>query len=1176
MTSLTTMFVVGPEEYVEFNETMGSKAFLEHVWDQSQTPLRHEDTSASGTHLHGTGARIHGEPPKIEFPTVKRIRGKGNAYKVTGKFITWDELARMNPLAISAPPSLDVFRSRGAQVGHGEKLQPGAWLEQPKKLRVKQSGEEQNGARGSHESKYAHEISEMQHNHNDDGQVVEIPLGSDGSVSSDQEEDRSVTPRPVVSKGGALTPTVSLGRRSGHSLFERLGMGEDSHAAQASSTADVLPVSIAPSATLPSDANASASSSTASKRRPTQTLRLPIPQGIGAAREQSAPLRTPVAQTPLSATHPPPITPLKHDRHSRMEVIPLTPNSEAPYPSPGIGQAKGLGLGGLEGQVPQTPTELSTSSSLANTLCTPSASQPGVPGLSSTRLFGGSSPLGRPSGLPGLARSSSGATGGLGTHDAVLTPPKAVRTLPASSSSGALHPIEAALGHSPGRSSSPSAASNQIEAMLARLRSARSGLGQGGSLASKWASPVASERSLPASLPHKLSSGREEDQQALSLRNGTANPTSEPPTQSTASATTAAKQSSDHREARDGPDVSARGSTGANGPVSAPSEQQQHSTAPSGQPGATSFQANGSQNKPKNRRARGRATSEPDDETGAEDPQASATPTLTSRNAAAIRELDRSSVRQNMSTPADTGSRFTEEFKAATAPAPRPPHCPPPTSPRESRSSKSGAKNPSVDTSASLPGPSERGQDLRNLTKSQRNTDRQGKKKGALLDAADSHEIEALDYQEMRRRSGKPLPMSSWDDEGDAAEGTPPLNFTIEHDSSAGRAHTMNQSMVGTSSETVAPPVAYQGETKPASLPISVPKEPRSMRAAKARPTLPAANASKGSLTQAKTGGPAAEANETRHTDVHDRNVATSAVGVKEVSSEEISPRKHNHPQAWADDDSDGDSLPELPDDWSVATPKQPKTVAVPQADANVLRRSSITSSADGSRSLAAGSVSEAPSTNAASPEEKSRRGSKRGGKGRGKKSQQTSQSKSERPLSGATPAPQSSATEGAPMGIKIAGRAAEEIVPRAQGGAEDTSGGLRIAGSASHAERERSQPISPPKGPRADRVRGKASNLSLAAAQTDRVPNGAGRHSNPSTPRSANKTHYQQAEMPKSATSEGFTRKQHPRTAEHDHRSHASRPHGRPRIAGADGAFARLAGGALGSKASKDPLSGH
>lgn len=45
MTTLTTLFVVGPEEYVEFNESMGSKAFLEHVWDQRTTPLKEDGES---------------------------------------------------------------------------------------------------------------------------------------------------------------------------------------------------------------------------------------------------------------------------------------------------------------------------------------------------------------------------------------------------------------------------------------------------------------------------------------------------------------------------------------------------------------------------------------------------------------------------------------------------------------------------------------------------------------------------------------------------------------------------------------------------------------------------------------------------------------------------------------------------------------------------------------------------------------------------------------------------------------------------------------------------------------------------------------------------------------------------------------------------------------------------
>lgn len=42
MTSMTTLFHVGPgpEEFVEFNESFGSKAFLEHVWNSQETPLK--------------------------------------------------------------------------------------------------------------------------------------------------------------------------------------------------------------------------------------------------------------------------------------------------------------------------------------------------------------------------------------------------------------------------------------------------------------------------------------------------------------------------------------------------------------------------------------------------------------------------------------------------------------------------------------------------------------------------------------------------------------------------------------------------------------------------------------------------------------------------------------------------------------------------------------------------------------------------------------------------------------------------------------------------------------------------------------------------------------------------------------------------------------------------------
>ena len=149
MTSMTTLFHVGPgpEEFVEFNESYGSKAFLEHVWNEQATPLKQSGEShdqlnpfqdaeisdlspeLAGSQLHSAKARISKtSPPHIEFPTILRIKGKGNSYKFSGRWISWDDLSARNPLAVKAPPSLDEFIARGGQVGHGKAISPGGWL----------------------------------------------------------------------------------------------------------------------------------------------------------------------------------------------------------------------------------------------------------------------------------------------------------------------------------------------------------------------------------------------------------------------------------------------------------------------------------------------------------------------------------------------------------------------------------------------------------------------------------------------------------------------------------------------------------------------------------------------------------------------------------------------------------------------------------------------------------------------------------------------------------------------------------------------------------------------------------------------------------------------------------------------------------------------------------------
>ncbi|PWN95940.1 hypothetical protein FA09DRAFT_331866 [Tilletiopsis washingtonensis] len=359
MTSLTTLFVVGPEEYVEFNESMGSKAFLEHVWDESATPLDRKgeccdlrrrtthsycaDTSAAGVRLHSAGARIAGEPPQIEFPTVLRRRGHGNAYKRSGRFVSWAELHRQNPLAVAPPPDLAEYRRRGAQVGHGVKVEPGAWLEHRRVVVSDDGWLDTEG--GSRESIYAAPrtaagASASAEPATRGGQGRRLAPGSMSealglqnlslderrrSVATSSDEEQH-SPRP----DGASTPGQTPARRNGRSLFERLGMDPPT------------PPTPRPAQTTP--------------KRPTN-LRLPIPSP---STLPAQPQRTPVARTPLSATHPLPETPLKYSHRSDGpgdQLEPSTPGAvwgSLPAQSPGPGHPRGLGLGGIFSPVTAT------------------------------------------------------------------------------------------------------------------------------------------------------------------------------------------------------------------------------------------------------------------------------------------------------------------------------------------------------------------------------------------------------------------------------------------------------------------------------------------------------------------------------------------------------------------------------------------------------------------------------------------------------------------------------------------------------------------------------------------------------------------------------------------------------------------------------------------------------
>ncbi|PWN35717.1 uncharacterized protein FA14DRAFT_172328 [Meira miltonrushii] len=360
MTSLTTLFVVGVEEYVEFNESMGSKAFVEHIWDQSKTPLKLEDTSASGSQLHSAGARISSDPPpRIEFPTIVRQRGRGNKYKATGRYISWEELKRRNPVALKDPPSLEEFIRKGSQVGTAERLAPGAFLKGEKKFKITKKPKDmidlhqsQDGwIGGSSESSYASEVGANgtssqppakgssssasmyapKASSNGSSGSIYAPKPSVGSSASiyateapneptgaNQEVNTSLQNPPEVpahvSDGQETAPRTLRKSRSGLSLSARLGI--DASAKEPEKQPEVPAVPQKPQST----------------RRPSKlTLpdnRMSILPDQSQTASSATDLKTPVAQTPLSASHPVPETPLKHHGNRQQIDIPPTPNTE--------------------------------------------------------------------------------------------------------------------------------------------------------------------------------------------------------------------------------------------------------------------------------------------------------------------------------------------------------------------------------------------------------------------------------------------------------------------------------------------------------------------------------------------------------------------------------------------------------------------------------------------------------------------------------------------------------------------------------------------------------------------------------------------------------------------------------------------------------------------------------
>ncbi|SPO21614.1 uncharacterized protein UTRI_01098_B [Ustilago trichophora] len=465
MTSLTTLFVVGPNEYVEFNESWGSKAFLHHIWDQSQTPLHQKDVAQ--LQLHSAGARISkSNPPRIEFPIVLRIKGKGSTYKATGKWISWDDLAKRNPLAVKPPPSLEDFIARGATVGTGPKLNPGEFASRNDPIvRIKPAKPPSSNTSNAPPTMTKANTPIMDLETDEDGWIG----GSSHSIYASKSTSHTHASPPPPPKSATKPSPVTPGREKtgdakSRSLLERMDMAQNlqtpppkgrngeadaSRSAGASSTPSPSshPVT-SPFRTTPSQGI----------RRPGAKIPSPLP--LTSPARNNGPVSPLNTRTPLSASHPIPETPLKLSQRGGPQTpatphYPSYPHSSHAHNQDGdAARASGLGLG---------LTPLKTSVPLA-------------PSPDTVR-----SPLNEALNLRGRAASNA----------SIGSPLKSSRDL---------HNEPLALG-----SSGNKGGNGQIDAMLDRLRNARSGLGTS---ASMWAPKSTSDSSSSASTTsHTIGSG---------------------------------------------------------------------------------------------------------------------------------------------------------------------------------------------------------------------------------------------------------------------------------------------------------------------------------------------------------------------------------------------------------------------------------------------------------------------------------------------------------------------------------------------------------------------------------------------------------------------------------------------------------------------------------------------
>lgn len=387
-----------------------------------------------------------------------RVKGKGNEYRTSGKWISWDELRQKNPLSVSEPPSLEDFQNRGSQVGEGKKLKPGEWLTKEKLGTAKScKGQSSSYKRpvpgGSNESVYAPSTSNAVWGKDQRRpSATAINLATDDLSPSTKEEM------------GQIPSAKQTPRRVRPSLLERFTSEEPKSESSHPRSAPQEPP------TTPARQREAHLATDASKK----------PLGM-------APISPSAADTPLCAALPLPETPPRHS-FSHNAIIPTRP----PPPSRYALEEPRSRLE-IPPICPVTPEP---------TRVADDALAPRGPGLKPTTFEGPlSSVVQRKDGLINLDNTDDSIQDE--SSDCLAKPTESsnsrsvikTQSLPQGDTNVLRSPLtepgECSGCHSrqaPQLAYSSGRAAHEIEAMLLRLRNTRSNL-DAGSSASRWATP---------------------------------------------------------------------------------------------------------------------------------------------------------------------------------------------------------------------------------------------------------------------------------------------------------------------------------------------------------------------------------------------------------------------------------------------------------------------------------------------------------------------------------------------------------------------------------------------------------------------------------------------------------------------------------------------------------------